>query len=397
LNAKPEPAAAALATLRKSRANHPQFPFHYCALVILTCSVLSCPQWTWASDAGGVAKPNSAIGTPSAPSTTQPAIQEVSLPKSEKYDVERIGQRNVGHGINLYSLQKERALGETMAAAVDRGTRFVTDAEVTRYVGQLAQNLARHSDADVPFSIKVIDSSDSRIFALPGGFLYVDKGLIQAVDSEAELAGLMAHEIAHVAARHATRFATRKHAWTLLSIPLAMASGPAALGTRQIIPLSLRKFSRDFELEADLLGIEYQYAAGYDPQAFLDALERLAGKAKRNKASNSSSKTFHDQIKQAFAYYPPTEDRIEKLHAAITSFLPAREDYILDTSEFQSVKARLGDRPILRRHRSADSLASGPVLRRGSGLVTPDVATGSPAVTKGRLSPVLSYLPTLPE
>jgi len=374
---------------------HPPSLWNYCALVILAWGVFSS-QPTWASDKAGPGNSNTNEAPP-AVSTTQPAIQEVSLPKSEKYDVDRIGQRNVGRGINVYSLEKERALGEGMASSIDRGTRFVTDPEVTRYIRQIAQNLARHSDADVPFSIKVIDSSDSRIFSLPGGFLYVDKGLIQAVDSEAELAALMAHEIAHVAARHATRLATRKHAWTLLSIPLAMASGPAALGTRQIIPLSLRKFSRDAELEADLLGIEYQYAAGYDPQASVDALEKLSGIAKHNKASSASSKTFHDQVVRAFAFYPPTEDRIEKLQAAISSFLPTRDDYVIDTSEFQAVKARLGDRPILRRHRSDETLVAGPVLRRAPNLVNPDFATSSPAITKGRLSPVLSYLPALPE
>src|SRR5262249_29868039 len=151
------------------------------------------------------------------------------------------------------------------------------------------------------------------IFSLPGGFLYVDKGLLESVDNEAQLAGLMAHEIAHVAARHATRFATRKQAWNILSIPLVWASGPAALGTQQILPLSLKKFSRDAEIEADLLGIEYQYSAGYDPEAFVDALEKLSGLANRNKVNAPEKMSLHKQIARAFANYPPTEDRIQKL------------------------------------------------------------------------------------
>jgi len=160
----------------------------------------------------------------------------------------------------------------------------------------------------VSFTIKVIDSLDLRIFALPGGFLYVDKGLIMEVDSEAELASLMAPEIAHVAARHATRFTTRKYAWNVLSIPIACLSGPAALGTRQIGPLTLRKFSRDAEMEADLLGIEYQYAAGYDPEAFVNALEKLHSKdtqmqARIAKALPVAGKMpLRDQITRAFAY-----------------------------------------------------------------------------------------------
>jgi Zn-dependent protease with chaperone function len=394
---KSKPARAACATRGKSSINYPSFLFIYYALVILIGTVLSCPQVMSASDGGGAGNPSSPSKAPSASSTTSASpAPEVSLPKSDKYDVDHIGQRGVGHGVNVYSMQRERAMGEAMASAIDRGTRFVTDPDVNSYVSRLVQNVARHSDAEVPFSIKVIDSPDSRIFGLPGGFLYVDKGLIQEVDSEAELAALMAHEIAHVAARHATRFATRKHAWRILSIPLMMASGPAALGTQQIVPLSLRKFSRDAEIEADLLGIEYQYATGYDPEAFVEALKKLSGIANRSTVKVSGKTSLHDQIARAFANYPPTEDRIQRLQAAISMLLPPRNDYVLDTSEFHSVKAKIGDRPILRRARSGESLANGPVLRRAPSLASPNVATGSLLpVTKGRLSPVFSYLPAL--
>jgi Zn-dependent protease with chaperone function len=313
-------------------------------------------------------------------------------PPSDKYDVDRIGQRNVGHGINLYSLEKERALGQAMASAIDRGTRYVADPEVNGYVTRLAQNLARHSDAEVPFRVKVIDSSDHRVFSLPGGFLYIDRGLIAEVDSEAQLAALMAHEIAHVAARHATRLATRKSAWNMLSIPLIWASGPAALGTKQIGPLSLKKFSRDAEIEADLLGIEYQYAAGYDPNAFVEALEKLHARESAARANRSS---LHDQIVRAFSNYPPTDDRIQRLQTEISSFLPPRNDYVLDTSEFQAVKAKVADRPILRRSRPGDGPAAGPVLRKppAEDVESTYFAGASRVVTKGRLSTVFSYLP----
>jgi predicted Zn-dependent protease len=277
--------------------------------------------------------------------------------------------------VNLYSLEKERALGEAMAAAIDCRTTFVADPDINAYVNHLGQKIARNSDAQVPFTIKVIDSADFRTFALPGGFLYVDKGLIMEVDSEAELAGLMAHEIAHVAARHATRFATRKYAWNLISIPLTYLGGPAGLGTKQIGPLTLRKFSRDAEIEADLLGIEYQYAAGYDPQAFVDALEKLHNKETqmRGRIGNAVPKAgflakvpLHHQIAGAFANYPPTEERIQKAQTEISKLLPGRDDYIFDTSEFQEVKAKLAraDRPILRRHHSGDGAANAPVLHR---------------------------------
>jgi predicted Zn-dependent protease len=356
-----------------------------------------------ASDAPKSPASNTLEGATSTTATVPPAGKETT--KSEKYDVDRIGQRNIGHGVNLYSLQKERALGESMAAAIDRNTKFVTDPEINGYVSRLGQKIARHSDAELPFTIKVIDCPDRRIFGLPGGFLYVDKGLITEVDSESELAALMAHEIAHVAARHATRFATRKYAWNMLSVPLAYISGPAAIGTHQLGPLGLMKFSRDAELEADLLGIEYQYAAGYDPQVFVEALEKLSKKEMedRARAAKGQSKSFKPaspgKIARAFSNYPPTEERIEKAQTAISTFLPDRNDYVLDTSEFQEVRARLAqaDRPVLHRQRPGDAPVAGPVLRRSpdQDSQTPSLAGQPAAVTKGRLSSVFSHLPAL--
>lgn len=378
----------------------------YLRLAICTTGLLLCVQ-VWALDdqpshASNAADPTSSSA--SATSQTAPAAEE-KTGKAGKYDVDHIGQRSVGNGVNLYSLEKERALGQAMAGAIDLHTTFVVDPEVTDYISRLGQKIARNSDAQVPFTIKVIDSMDLRTFALPGGFLYVDKGLIMEVDSEAELAGLMAHEIAHVAARHATRFATRKYAWNLISIPLSYL-GPAAIATRPIGPLSLKRFDRNAEIEADLLGLEYQYAAGYDPQAFVEALERLHSKetlmrARIAKALPKLAKVpLHDQIARAFANYPPTEERIEKVQTEISTLLPGRDDYIFDTSEFQAVKARLewADRPILRRHRLGDGPANGPVLhRRPSEEPQPyTVAGNSPAVTKVRQSLVFSYLPALP-
>jgi predicted Zn-dependent protease len=281
-----------------------------------------------------------------------------------------------------------------MAAVVDRGTTFITDPEVTSYVTRLAQNLARHSDAEVPFTVKIIDSLNCRVFALPGGFLYVDKGLITDLDNEAEFTALIAHEVAHVAARHATRYATRKQTWNVLSFPIIWASGPAAIGTQQIAPLNLLKFTRDAELEADVLGIQYQYAAGYDPEAFVDALERLSGLENKLRTKAANAKTsLHDHIARAYASYPPTDERIQKLQSEISTLLPERTDYVLDSSEFQRVKARLGDSLILRRNHSSQAAASGPVLRRSPAPASREFAAGSSAITKGPLPVVFSYLP----
>ncbi|HZS96928.1 MAG TPA: M48 family metalloprotease, partial [Terriglobales bacterium] len=188
----------------------------------------------------------------------------------------------------------------------------------------------------------------------------------------------------------------------LLSIPITYLSGPAAIATRQIAPLTLKKFSRDAEYEADLLGLEYQYAAGYDPQTFIEALEKLQARdaqmrARINKALPVAAKVpTHNKFTNAFSNYPPTEERIQKAQSEIAQLLPTRNDYILDTSEFQEVKAKLawGDRPILRRHRDGDALTNGPVLHRQT--QPSDLAGTSDTITKDRLSSVFSYLPAIP-
>ena len=293
---------------------------------------------------------------------------EAKPSNSEKYDVNRIGQRTTGKGVNLYSLEKERALGQKMAETIDRQTKFVTDTDIVKYVSRVAQRIIGNSDAQVAFTIKVVDSTELNTFALPGGFLYVDKGLLSELDSEAELAGLIAHEVAHVAARHGTRYETRRTAWNLISFPAIYMAGPGAIGARQIGPLALRKFARDAELEADLLGMEYQYAAGYDPRAFIDALEGLHNKQiPAGKHEGSFGRPLH-QIAKSYAFYPPMEERIVRLQSEISSVLPCRNTFVTDTSEFQEIKGRLlADEVVLRRDhagRGEGGENGGPVLRR---------------------------------
>lgn len=301
----------------------------------------------------------------------------LSKKDADKYDVARIGQRGIGHGFNLYSLNREHTLGISLASAFDRSTKFVTDPLVNEYINRLAQKIVRYSDADVPFTVKVIDSGEiPRAYGLPGGFLYVDSALVLSADGEAELAAVMAHEIAHVAARHATRALSRKEVCGIVG-SLAMIAGPAGAGAADLGniagPLSVKKFSRDAEYEADLLGIEYAYAAGYDPQALLDALEKLhALEVEKNAAMAkipgyhlASKMPFHSGIAKGFANYPLTEERIHRLQSEIAALLPDRKDYVIDTDEFQDVKARLlsAQTPTLRHH-GGDEDNKGPVLRR---------------------------------
>ena len=321
--------------------------------------------------------------TPSTPTPTEIETNDAPVAKGakkpEKYNIDHIGQRGIGRGFNLYSVKREHELGQSLSASFDRMTRVIHDPVVIDYINRLAQKIVRYSDADIPFTVRVIDSGDvPRAYGLPGGFLYVDSALILSADGEAELASIMAHEIAHVAARHATRALTRKRVCDVVG-SIAMVAGPAGMGVADASglagPLSVKKFSRDAEYEADLLGIEYAYAAGYDPQALLDALEKLhAIEVHRNEELAkipgyhlASKVPFHSGIAKAFANYPLTEERIGRLQTEIATFLPDRKDYVIDTNEFQEIKARLLDSqaPVLH-HRAGenDDNSNGPVLRR---------------------------------
>jgi len=297
--------------------------------------------------------------TPSLPPVTAPSANE-----PDKYNVGLIGHRNVGNGLNFYSLEREIAVGQDLAKQVEQSSKLVNDPDVTSYVNRIGQNLVRNSDARVPFTIKVIDSGEINAFALPGGFFYVDSGLILAAESEAELAAIMAHEIAHVAARHATKNMTKQQIWNMASIPLMFVGGPAGYAIAEVasiaVPMSFLKFSRDSEREADMLGLQYDYAAGYDPQAFIQFFERLKAQEKAGK---------HSKIAKVFSTHPMTADRITAAQSEIQKYLPSRDNYVVDTSEFASMKTRLlalqgnhrrtvdqgGNRPVLRKHTEDDS------------------------------------------
>ena len=273
-----------------------------------------------------------------------------------KYDVAQIGQRGIGKGMNFYSLDKEIALGRQLAEQIEQQAHIITDPVITEYVNRVGQNIVRNSDAQVPFTIKVIDDDELNAFALPGGFFYVNTGLILAAESEAELAGVMAHEIAHVAARHATKNDTKAQLFNMASIPLIFVGGPVGYGIRQAaglaVPMGFLKFSRNAEREADLLGLEYQYASGYDPAAFVQFFEKLQAKDKKK----------HSAIAKAFSTHPMTEDRIKKSQESIAKYLPEKDQYVVTTSEFDEVRTRLARLENRRRIDGGDP--SRPTLRR---------------------------------
>jgi predicted Zn-dependent protease len=252
-------------------------------------------------------------------------------------DVNAIGNRNVGGGLDFYSLEHEIALGKQLAQEVDRSAKFIDDPVVDEYVNRVAQNLVRNSDARVPFTVKVIDSDVVNAFALPGGFFYVNSGLILKADSEAELAGPMAHEIAHVCARHGTKQATKGDITQLamipamIFIPYSWAGYAIYQGMNFMIPLTFLKFTRDEERQADFLGTQYMWKAGYDPNAFISFFEKVEAIEKKEPGT----------IPKVFASHPPTPDRVEAIQKEIATILPERKQYIVTTSEFDTVKRRL--------------------------------------------------------
>lgn len=275
--------------------------------------------------------------------------------KDKKEDVEEIGNRDVGKGMNWYSLEKEIAIGKGLAQQVEAQSKLIDDPVVTEYVNRIGQNLVRNSDAKVPFTIKVIDSDDVNAFALPGGFFFVNSGVVLEADEEAELAGVMAHEIAHVAARHGTRQATKGELANLLTIPLIFVGGGIGYGARSaagfLIPVGFMKFSRAYEREADFLGLQYLYKTGYDPQAFVTFFEKIQAKEKKRPGT----------LSKMFASHPQTPDRIEESQKEIAQILPAKSEYIVTTSEFDEVKARL---MAIHNRRKVDDKSDKPTLRR---------------------------------
>src|SRR3984885_3807344 len=301
----------------------------------------------------------------------------VILGANDEKDPDQIGNRNVSGKVNFYSIEKEIALGKQLAQEVERQAKIINDPVIAEYVNRLGQNLVRNSDAKVPFTIKVIDSEEVNAFALPGGFFFVNSGLLLKADNEAELAGVMAHEIAHVAARHGTRQATRGEIAQLSMIPLMIMTGGTWTGygiyqaASILVPVGFLKFSRAFESEADMLGLEYMYKAGYDPTSFVDFFEKIETLEKRKPGT----------MAKVFSTHPMTDDRIQAAQKNIQNYLKAKPEYVVTTSEFNDVKNRLS--AMHNRRKLDDKDVNKPQLRRtpgsGTGPVDADENGKTPA------------------
>jgi len=291
--------------------------------------------------------------------TTQPSSGKTL---STNEDPNMIGKRNINKGIwgrMAGGTESEVKLGRQLAAEVEREAKFVDDPIITEYVNRVGQNIVLHSDAKIPFTIRVIDSDEVNAFALPGGFFFVNTGVLLNADTEAELAGVMAHEIAHVAARHGTRQATRGEIAQLATIPLIFMGGWTGYGIRQatsiLVPLGFLSFSRGFESEADMLGLQYLYKSGYDPTSFVDFFEKIQSDEKKKPGT----------MAKVFSSHPLTDDRIKTAQKNIEDMLVAKPEYVVTTSEFSDVKARLY--AMHNRRKVDDKDANKPRLRKGPG------------------------------
>ncbi|HTU42108.1 MAG TPA: M48 family metallopeptidase [Candidatus Aquilonibacter sp.] len=355
-----------------------------CFAIAFALAAFGAGSWTQAQNPGQTPNQTPTTQTPTPPASDpdqgQPKASDVqnapkqppaTLPTQDdsqikhdggQTDVDAVGNRNVGCGRgvgNWYSVERQVADGRRYAQMIESQVKLINDPVITEYVNRIGQNIVRNSDAQVPFTIKVIDSDVVNAMALPGGFFYVNSGLILAADEEAELAGVMAHETAHVAACHYGREMTRANLLQMASIPFIFMGGAIGYAGYEAaglaIPMTFLKFSRGFEAQADYLGIQYMYRAGYDPSAFISFFEKIEAMEKKKPGT----------LSKAFETHPPTADRIEKAEAEIQKILPSKKEYIVTTSEFDEVKARLAS--IENRHKVIDPKdANKPTLRRAS-------------------------------
>jgi predicted Zn-dependent protease len=307
-------------------------------------------------------------------------------------DVNAIGDRNVGcnRGLgNWYTLDSQVRMGQEFAQQVEQTSHLITDPMVNEYVNRLGQNLVRNSDSKLPFTIKVLDVEEPNAFALPGGFMFVNAGTLLMADDESEVAGVLAHEIGHVAACHAARGATRSTMAQLAMIPVViMTGGIAGIGINQAanfgIPAVFSKFGRNFEAQADYLGVQYAYKAGYDPNGMINFFEKLQALEKRR--PGFATKLYGD--------HPQTPDRISQSQREIGTILPPREQYILNTSDFEQAKKRLA---LIMKHRQPKDSKDEqkPELRRTAGDKPAD-QSDKPSSDKNDDRPVIKRNPSKP-
>ena len=304
------------------------------------------------------------------------AVSVSAWASDKKKDVDEIGNRRVAHR-SMISEQKEIAIGKRYATEIDRSARIIKDPVINEYVNRVAQNVARNSDLKIPLTVKVLDDPSINAFALPGGFLYVNSGLLKAANEEDQVAGVVAHEIAHVAARHWASQMTKATILQYAMIPLMFTpmSFPVYIGLSEGlnlgIPMAFLKFSRNDEAEADYLGIQYMYKAGYDPNAYVAFFGKIVQEARSNPGS----------VPSIFADHPPTPDRIIKAEKEIQTILPQKPEYLVSTSEFNDMKTRLEG--VMSMRRKMEKAEGSPTLKKRE----PKTTTSPGTQTSGQQTP----------
>jgi predicted Zn-dependent protease len=312
----------------------------------------------------------------------EPGSEKIDVKPGSIDDVSAVGNRDIGgRGMrNWYSADYENKMGRMYAEQIEKSTRFITDPVVVEYVNRVGQNIVKNSDCKVPFTIKIIDSDEINAFALPGGFFFVNSGLILNAEEEAELAGVMAHETAHVCAHHVARGMTRGNYAQLGTIPLIFIGGWTGYGAYEAaslaVPVTFIKFSREFEAQADYLGVQYMYRAGYDPQAYISFFERVQVLEKHKPGT----------VAKVFSEHPQTPERILHTQEEIAHILPARDEYTVTTSEFDDIKARLARIESKRRLVDSKEMKK-PSLRKASG--SSDAPASPSSTPSGEEQPTL--------
>jgi predicted Zn-dependent protease len=317
------------------------------------------------------------------------AILWASVPgraEDKKDDVDDIGSRKVAHH-SIISQEREIAIGKQYADQIDKQAKILKDPVINEYVNRVAQNLARNSDLTIPLTIKVIDDPAINAFTLPGGFMYLNTGTLLAAEEEDQVAGVIAHEIGHAAARHWAASMTKATILQFAMIPMMLIpmSYPVYMGVLEAymngVPLAFLRFSRKDEQEADFLGLQYMYKAGYDPNAFVGFFGKVIDEERRSPGS----------MAKVFADHPPTGDRIIASEEEIQKILPKRPQYLVSTSEFDDIKTRLES--VITQHKRQAKGDSGPTLRKRdspnqtttqSGQQTTDSGDDQPPVLKRR-------------
>jgi predicted Zn-dependent protease len=290
--------------------------------------------------------------------------------ENKKDDPSQIGSRDVGKGVNFYSIEKEIALGKQLSQEVMRQAKLFDDPIVSEYVNRVGQNLVRNSDARYAFQFRLIDDDTPNAFALPGGFVFVNTGLIKIADEEDEFAAAVAHEVAHVAARHMTRQATKAQLASMLNLPasVALGGGWGGLAGRQAMGLAFSpvfmRFSRGEESEADYLGVQYMYAAGYDPTGAISIFEKL----------ESMRRTNPGFVGRMLSSHPLDADRINRTQSEIERILPAKPEYVVTTSEYRDIRERLIDMQAGRK----SSPGKGPPKLKSAPRTAPEVRVEEP-------------------